>query len=75
MKKENIAYEIEGRIRRHISHSKQDYEVYLIWRGYIAALLEWGKISAGEHDDLRDLLQIKEKNENDMKNLFLDVDE
>ncbi len=73
MKNDGILLEIEGRIMRHLAYSKNDYSVKLIWRGYVAALLEWGKITADNHDHLRSLLDIDEKHEDDLRVLFLDT--
>lgn len=50
--------ELERRIGSDILHYKGDLpeRVAIAWSGYIAALLEWGLLSVGEHDALHALL-------------------
>ena len=47
--------ELAYRIRTHLAHRRDD-GVALVWRGYLAALLEWGLISVSSHDRLSGML-------------------
>jgi hypothetical protein len=48
--------ELRERITRHLKARGHAATVALIWRGYIAALLEWGLISPDVHGRLTELL-------------------
>jgi len=47
--------ELRDRIARHLSWRGTD-TVALLWRGYLASLLEWGLIEVHVHDKLLTLL-------------------
>jgi hypothetical protein len=47
--------ELRYRIRTHLAHRRDD-SVALVWRGYLAALVEWGLISLSCHDRLSAML-------------------
>ena len=47
--------ELIARIRAHLAR-RTDESVALVWRGYLAALLEWGLISVSRHDALAHML-------------------
>ncbi|MFA5951352.1 MAG: hypothetical protein WC807_13820 [Hyphomicrobium sp.] len=56
MDKSTIKREIENRIKVHLRRNPDNPNVHLLWKGYVAALLEWGLISGANHDELRDSL-------------------
>jgi hypothetical protein len=72
MKNTEVFEEVIKRIDRHLFNSKNSYDVILIWRGYVSALMERGLISVPEYDQLIEKLEIKQENDIDISNLFLD---
>lgn len=48
--------DLRRRISRQIDWRGETKEVVLIWRGYLAALFEWGAIELGAYERLSKLL-------------------
>ena len=58
MTKDEIADELAGRIGRDVKHfgGVLPERQAIAWRGYLAALIEWGVIDVDRHDRLGRLL-------------------
>ncbi len=48
--------ELKARIEQQLLHRGNSINVALIWRGYLAALLEWGLLEPSAYDRLTDIL-------------------
>ena len=48
--------DIRERMMAHVTHRENSDTVKLIWKGYLAALMEWGFFSPNEYHELDDLL-------------------
>ena len=51
--------ELSDRMQKHLGRALSENErreVGLVWDGYIAGLLEWGLLTADEHEKLSNLL-------------------
>ena len=56
MNENELFEETKNRIELHFSWRPNSHEVGLMWKGYIAALLEFGHISPNIHKKLDDIL-------------------
>ena len=48
--------EFVGRISKHLAHRQNSEAVNLIWKGYLAALMEWGFFEPNDYHDLNAML-------------------
>ena len=48
--------ELERRLKEHLSIKQGNEKVVMIWRGYLAGLLEFGTINIDVYDKVTDLL-------------------
>ncbi|WP_230459276.1 hypothetical protein [Burkholderia ubonensis] len=53
------AEELRNRILRQLKWRGPTTEVASVWRGYLAALLEWGLLEVSDHEALISLLPVK----------------
>lgn len=63
--------ELQARITDHIRHRAND-TVHLLWKGYLAALMEWGLLQPDDYHDLNELLD--EIGEEERREIFLGLD-
>ncbi|MFA5951345.1 MAG: hypothetical protein WC807_13780 [Hyphomicrobium sp.] len=56
------------RIKEHLQHRDSDV-VRLLWKGYLAALLEWGLLEVNDYDELKVLFSDVGKEE--LREIFL----
>jgi hypothetical protein len=48
--------ELFGRILPHVKHHNNSDAIVLLWKGYLAALMEWGFLTADDYHELDDRL-------------------
>jgi hypothetical protein len=63
--------EIEKRMTAHLEHRGNSDTVHLLWKGYLAALMDWGILRPDDYHDLNDLLN--DVGEEERRELFLGV--
>ena len=63
--------EIEKRMTAHLEHRGNSDTVNLLWKGYLAALMDWGVLRPDDYHDLNDLLN--DVGEEERRELFLGV--
>jgi hypothetical protein len=63
--------ELQRRIELQLSHRAGSESVKLLWKGYIAALLEWGMLKVKDHDELSELLGVV--GDDELKEIFLGI--
>ncbi|WP_244391476.1 hypothetical protein [Burkholderia pseudomallei] len=51
--------ELRNRILRQLEWRGPTTEVASVWRGYLAALIEWGLLDVADHEALISLLPVK----------------
>lgn len=61
--------EMLSRISTHLSRRRDSQIVTLLWKGYLAALMEWGFFSAHEYHELDD--QLGELGDEELREIFL----
>ena len=69
---------IAARIAEHLERAGSPAErrgVAMTWSGYVGALLEWGAIEPGEHDDLRAHLNADLPEDAPIQRVFLGFEE
>jgi hypothetical protein len=47
--------ELLSRMTGHIAHHNDDTTCKLIWKGYLAALMEWGLLQADDYHELNEV--------------------
>lgn len=60
---------LRERMLAHIDHHQNSDTVNLIWKGYLAALMEWGPLQPDEYYELNGLLP--DVGETERRELFL----
>ena len=69
---------VAARIAEHLERagsSAERREIAMTWSGYVGALLEWGAIDPGEHDDLRAHLNADLPGDAPIQRVFLGFEE
>ncbi len=61
--------EMLNRISEHLSRRRDSEVVTLLWKGYLAALMEWGFFTPDEYHDLND--QLGELGSEELREIFL----
>lgn len=61
--------EMLNRISEHLSRRRDSEVVTLLWKGYLAALMEWGFFTPDEYHDLND--QLGELGREELREIFL----
>lgn len=61
--------ELVDRITTHLSRRENSEVVNLLWKGYLAALLEWGLLEVGDYDDLKEL--VSDVGQEELREIFL----
>ena len=64
--------ELLSRISEHLKHRNNSDACNLLWAGYLAACIEWGLLSPGDYDDVREILKPVGKAE--LREIFLGLD-
>jgi hypothetical protein len=49
--------ELRERITAHAEHHRDSDTVHLLWKGYLAALAEWGLLEPDDYHELNELLK------------------
>lgn len=63
--------EIDKRMIAHLQHRGNSDTVHLLWKGYLAALMDWGVLRPDDYHDLNGVL--KAVGEDERRELFLGV--
>jgi hypothetical protein len=61
--------ELQERMREHIAFHKNSEIINLIWKGYLAALTEYGLIGVDDYHDLNEMLS--DIGETERREIFL----
>ena len=61
--------ELKERIAAHVEHHSDSDTVRLLWKGYLAALAEWGLLEPDDYHELNELL--KEVGEEERREIFI----
>ncbi|MFA5951346.1 MAG: hypothetical protein WC807_13785 [Hyphomicrobium sp.] len=61
--------ELRKRMQEHLAYRKDSDVVHLLWKGYLAALMEWGVLEGGDYHELNGVL--KEVGEDELREIFL----
>lgn len=69
MRSKPTKQELINRIQAHLAYRENSDTVNLLWKGYLAALMEWGGLGPDDYHDLDDLL--KEAAEDELREIFL----
>jgi hypothetical protein len=48
--------ELLGRIIPHVKHHHDSEAIILLWKGYLAALMEWGMLTSDDYHDIDNAL-------------------
>ncbi len=65
--------ELLSRIPRHIAFRRDDENCKLIWKGYLAALMEWGHLLPDDYHELNRM--IGENGQEIIREIFLGLPE
>ncbi len=57
------------RINEHLKHRGGDEDVKLLWKGYLAALMEWGFLYVDDYHELNNMLG--ERAQDGIREIFL----
>lgn len=61
--------EFLSRMTAHINHRQNSDAINLLWKGYLAALMEWGFFEPNDYHELNALL--KDVGDDELREIFL----